>query len=794
MNDLRLAVRSLRARPLFAAVAIITLALGIGATTTLFTIVNAVLLRPLPYPDAGRIVSISEAQDGQDGQVATVPTYFAWRSARSLAAIAMYGGTSRVVRTGGTSERVSGQSVSASFFSVFGARPAIGRVFRPDEDVSDGPSVVVLSHDLWVQFGGDSSIVGKTVALDDHPVTVVGVMPAGFAAPRTAKFWVPIQMDSVSDNGVTYYAQIVGWLRPGVRIADAQTELATIMSRMPSPPLVPGAPPQSPALPVVMTLHERMFGSTRPALLLLLGAAAFLLLIACANVANLMLARGASRQREFAVRVALGASRWRLARQLVWESVVISAIGGGVGLMIPIWSLGFFIRLSPTSVARVEDIHVDAPVLAFATALALATGLVFGLIPALGATRSDAFRSLKEGGAHTTGAAAQRRIRRALVVLELSTALVLLTGAGLLARSFARATAVDVGFRPDHALMVDVFLTRSAYPTQAASQEFFNRFVDRLRALPGVRTVGYSDAPVLGGYRMTLRVPSEPGRKSLPAISVVRVSGEYLATLGVELVAGRLLNANDHAGSTPVSMISEGAARELFPDGSPIGHTTPPLAPGAAAPTVVGVVKDLQEPGSDIPRLPMIYQTLAQAPDVPSQVIVRYSGQDAPMFAAVRRITSGFDPLQVTISTSTMQQELDKIVAPRRLNSIVSEVFAALALILAAIGLYGVMTYQVAQRTQELGIRMALGADRARVLRLVMRDGMSLALLGAALGVALSLALSRFLAGLLFDISPRDPATFVAIPALLVLVALVACYVPAWRATKVDPMVALRYE
>ncbi len=795
MNELRLALRSLRNRPLFAVVAIVTLALGIGATTTLFTIVNAVLLRPLPYPDAGRIVSISEAEDGKDGEVAPVPEFFAYRAARAMTSLAMIGGTSRVVRTGGSPTRISGESVSASFFSVFAARPMLGRVFRPDEDLPDGPSVVVLSHDLWQQFGGDSSIVGRTVALDDQPVTVVGVMPPGFAAPRAARFWVPMQMDSVFDAGIILYTQIVGRLRPGVRLADAQTELATILSRLPAPPTAPGAaaPPQR--SPVVMTLHERMFGATRPALLLLLGAVAFLLLIACANVANLLLARGAARQREFAVRVALGASRWRLARQLLWESVAVSVIGGGIGLLIPVWSLGFFVRLSPASVARVEDIHVDAQVLLFAAALSVITGIVFGLIPALGATRPDNFRSLKEGGARTTGTAAQRRIRQGLVVAELSTALVLLTGAGLLARSFARAVAVDLGFRPDHTVIVNTYLTRSGYPTQADAQRFFDRFATQLRAVPGVRVVGYADAPILSGYRMVVHLPPAAGRTATTSLSVVRVSADYLTAQGAELVAGRLMDARDQKGAPPAVVLSASAAHDLFPDGSAaLGRTIPALEPGSPTPTVVGIVKDVQEPGADAPRLPTVYQAMAQEPDVPSVVVARFAGDDVRMLAAVRRITAGFDPLQVSTSISTVQQQLDGIVAPRKLNSAVVEVFAALALVLAAVGLYGVMAYQVTQRTQEFGIRMALGANRARVLRFVLRDGMGLAVLGTALGLVLSLGLSRFLAGMLFDVSPRDPLTFVAVPGTLLLVALVACYLPARRATKVDPMVALRYE
>lgn len=794
MHELRLAFRSLRNRPLFAAVAIITLALGIGATTTLFTIVNAVLLRPLPYPEASQIVSISGTQDGKDQQVIKVPDYFAFRSASAFSSLAMYGGETRVVRAGSSPTRVNGESVSASFFSVFGVQPALGRTIRPDEDVPGGPSVVVLSHELWQRFGSDASIVGKTVALDDKPVTVVGVMPEGFAAPRAATFWVPMQMDSVPDPKFMFYMQVVGRLKPGGQLAQARSQLAPIIARSEAQ-LPKGMQQQGPVTPVVMTLHERMFGSTRPALMMLLGAVGFLLLIACANVANLLLARGAARQREFAVRVALGASRWRLARQLMWESLVVSGIGGGLGLLIPLWTVGFFVRLSPASVARVDNIGVDGRVLAFTAVISVVTGLVFGLIPAFAATRPDSFQSLKEGGARTTGTATQRRIRRGLVVVELSTALMLLTGASLLTRSFSKALAVDMGFNPAQTISITASLTQSAYQGDTvARQVFFDRLVTQLRALPGVKVVGYSNAPALGGYRMSTQLLIPGTNKQSPPIAVMRTSADFMTAFGSKLVAGRFLNAGDRAGAPPVVVLSENAARALFPGGTALGQTMPTGARGKQAATVVGIVKDLQEPGSDTPMLPQIYQPIEQEQDTPYQFVLRYTGDATPILAAIRRITSGFDPMQTEVTVGLMQERVDKIVAPRRFESVVINVFAALALILAAVGLYGVMAYQVTQRTQELGIRMALGADRSRVLRFVLRDGMGLALLGTALGVALSLALSRFMAGMLFGVSARDPFTFVAVPAVLILVALAACYLPARRATKVDPMVALRYE
>lgn len=793
MRDLRLALRSLARRPTFAAAAIATLALGIGATTTLFTIVNAVLLRPLPYPDAGRIVSISERQDGKDQQVARVRDYYAWRHASAFAALAMYGGTSRVVRLGGSPVRVGGQSISSSFFSVFDARPALGRAFRPDEDVDGGPDVVVLSDTLWRRLGADPAIVGQAVRLDDRPVTVLGVMPRGFGAPRNAWFWVPIQMDSTPDNGTTYYVQIVGRLKAGVSMAAARSEIGTMLAHVPAPVLAKGAPAESPRTPVVMTLHDRLYGEMRPALLMLLGAVAFLLLIACANVANLLLARGAARQREFAVRVALGASRWRLARQLLWESVVVSAAGGAVGLLIPLWTLGFFLRMSPASLTRVGDIRVNGAVLAFAAALSVLTGVAFGLIPALAATGRETFRALREGGARTTGTATQRRIRQSLVVAELTVALVVLTGAGLLTRSFARAVAVDPGFRPDHLLKLEVYLARRSFPSDSLAVQFFDRTVRRIAEMPGVTSVGYADAPLLGGYAKTMTVRLPGSEKTPPQIAAARVSGDYMKAAGLKLVAGRLLDATDRAGAARVAVLSRSAAELLYPGQSALGKTGFVGDPNGAA-TVVGIVEDVREPGSPTPRLPQIYLPIAQAPASPYTMAIRYAGEAAPLLAAIRHMIAGYDPLQLGAAVAPMRDQLDQFVAPRRFSSIVIDAFAALALVLAAVGLYGVMAFQVAQRTQELGIRMALGADRRRLLGFVLREGMGLALLGTVCGISLSLALSRLLAGMLFGVTPHDLPTFAGVSVTLMGVALVACYLPARRATRVDPMVALRYE
>ncbi len=795
MNDLHLALRTLRKRPLFSTIAVVTLALGIGATTTLFTIVNAVLLRPLPYAGANRIVSISESQDGKDQQVVAAPDYFEWaRSSRSFEQFAMYGTTGAVLTGRGEPVRLFGGQVSVGFFSVFHGRPALGRTFRPEEAAPNGPGVVMLAHDLWrQQFGGNAAVLGRTISLDGKPYMVIGVMPVSFAVPRGAQYWLPEQRDLNPRSGTVFFVQVVGRLTAGVPPANAQAELSALSQRVGMLPS-PTASGERAREAVVMTLHDRMFGSARPALLMLLGAVGFLLLIACANVANLLLARATARQKEFAVRVALGAGRWRLARELLWESVVVGGLGGALGLLIPLWSVAYFVRVSPASVARVENIHLDGTVLAFTAVVSLLTSLIFGLVPAFTATRPEALGALKAGGTRTTGTIGQRRMRQALVVAELAIALLLLTGAGLLTRSFARAVAVDVGFNPEDLLAVDVGLTRSRYPDERSAMTFFERVAEQIRALPGVRSVGFTDAPALAGYRMVVRFPMEAGGEMSPPLAVARTSPDYLQAFGAQLVEGRLFNDGDRAGASSVVVLSASAARAIFHNRPAVGQTLPIPVVGPGNQTVVGVVKDIQEPGSDAPRLPQLYQPIAQAPDHPAVLALRYTGDATQLKTAIRHIVAGLDPLQPVYSISTMQEELDRIVAPRRFNSLVIDVFAALALVLAAVGLYGVVAYQVAQRTEELGVRMALGADRDRVLRFVLRDGMAPVLLGTACGMALSLALSRLLTGMLFGVTPHDLPTFTVVPAVLVVVAVGACYLPARRATKVDPVVALRYE
>ncbi|HET7631677.1 MAG TPA: ABC transporter permease [Gemmatimonadaceae bacterium] len=787
MSDLRTAFRSLRHRPLFAVVAILTLALGIGATTTLFTIVNAVLLRPLPYPHADRIVSVSETTDGKDQQVVTQDHYLEWQqAAHALEYLAIYGGARQVMTGRGDPVELSGEQVSAQFMNVFGARPVLGRGFRPDDEQPGAPPVVLLSHRLWTQLGADPGVVGQTLTLDDTPYQVLGVMPPGFAAPRNATYWT-LRVLPTLKPGFTFFWQVVGQLRPGVDAATASSELAALNRRV-AGTATPDGGAQARSGVVVMTLHERMFGSTRKALLLLLGAVGFLLLIACANVANLLLARAAAREREFAVRVALGAPHWRLARQLVVESLLVSVAGGALGLLVPLWSLPYFLRISPASVARVSDISLDPTVFAFALGVSTLTGLVFGLVPALATIRGNFAASLAGGATRTTSNRTQHTLRRTLVVGELALALLLLTGAGLLTQSLARATKVDLGFHPEHALTLNLSLHGDRYYGGAAGMAFFDQLAERARALPGVRAAGYSDAPLVEGYRMTTSILMPKGGAKSPPMAVAEVSPGYLEAVGVELAAGRLPGRND----PPGLVLSASAAAVLFPQASPIGQTLNLTSINSRALPIVAVVRDVQQPGADTPRLPQLYVPMTA--NTPYVLAVRYAGDPGPVEAALRAAIKDRDPTQVRYTLATLEQQMTQYVATRRFNALLINVFAGLALLLAAVGLYGVMAFQVTQRTRELGIRKALGADRYRVLRFVLREGMGMVLLGTVVGVALSLGLTRFLASLLFGVSPRDLLTFSTVPAVLMLVGLAACYLPARRATKVDPMIALRDE
>jgi putative ABC transport system permease protein len=796
-QDLRLAARSLARQKGWTAVVVLTLALGIGANSALFTIVNGVLLRPLPYPHPDHVLSLSVAQQGADIGVVPSDEYRAWLAAATpLVAIAIYNSSQLVDFQGDAPTLISGSEVTASYFDVLGVRPAIGRVFTNAEDVKGGPPVIVLSDELWrTRFGGDRAVVGKTVTMGDQQKIVIGVMPPSFRGTRTARYWVPAAIALTDPPGVTRFYQVVARLREGATLGSARAELSTISARVNASRAAvtgPAAPPPFVTTPVVMTLHDRMFGAVRPALVILLAAVAVLLLIACANVSNLFLARTARRQREFAIRGALGASRWRIVRYLLCESVLLAAAGGALGLVVPWLLVGPLVRLSPAAVAHVDRIHVDGTVLAVTAAVTLFTAFVFGLLPAIGAGRADVAVALSGASTRTTAGAAQQTVRGALVIAEFATALVLLTGAGLLGRSFVRATTVDPGFRAENLLSARFELPRARYPA-ARARQFFAAIVDRTRAIPGVRSVALGGVPPLEGASFGTRHTDLTGH-SLEFDDLLVGSG-YFETLALPIKAGRSFDAADVTGARRNVILSASLARMAFPSANPIGQT---FGSGSDAATVIGIASDVHQRGLEQAPKATAYFAFADSGRTELEqyatLIVRTNGNDAGVAAAIRANVRAMDGRLLPPDTRTVESKIADDAAPRRFSTLVLGAFAALAAALAAIGLYGVLAYLVTDRTREIGIRIALGADRDRVLRLVMTQGVWLTAIGVGLGLAGSAGAVRLLRSMLFGVGEYDPASFGVAAAVLAGAALLACYLPARRATRVDPMIALRAE
>ena len=790
LQDLRIAVRGLAKQKAWAAVAIVTLALGSGANTALFTIVNAALLRPLPYPDSNRIVSVSEMDKGVDHGTVPVPTFSEWgRTAHSFSALAAYTNTSAVLGSVDVPEVVDGARVSASYFRVFGVNPHRGRVFTAEEDRPGSPEVVVLSDQLWRRgFAADSAIVGKTVVLDGTSSEVIGVMPASFTTARRAQFWTPLRLATSGNSaGVIRYYAIIARLQPGITVAAARDELAAIDRRLDL---------EKPAnargwTPVVMTLHDRRFGDNRSALLLLFGAVGVLLLIACANVSSLLLARAVRRQREFAVRIALGATRGRLVRYLVCESLVLALAGGLLGLGVAIAAVNYFVSIGPAWIANVENIRVDNAVLFFTFAVSVVTGFAFGLVPASDAGRGDLAQALAGGNARATHTPRQDRLRRVLVVAELATALMLLTGAGLLTNSFARAIAVDPGFRPQRLLAAMLDLPRSRYGGDTAGA-FYDEMLARVRALPGVESAALAAGRPPASRRMSFTT-KESGTES-PRIDVTAVGDGYVETIGATLVAGRAFTTADGLNAPPVAMINETMARVMFPGRNALeqrikmGDTPQGVA-------IVGVMRDMVQRGAESGPAPFVFLPVSQDGATRSMTILARSA-DAPELLEnpIRQIVRSLDAAQPAPTFTTMEDALSDAVAPLRFTFVLLGIFASVAAILAAVGLYGVMAYLVDDRTREIGIRVALGADRSQVIRIVVGNGMTLTLIGLVAGFLMSLAAVRLLRTMLYGVSMYDPWTFAAGAMVLALAAFLACYLPARRATRLDPMAALRGE
>ena len=799
IQDLRYAVRTLLQSPGFTLVAVLTLALGIGANTAIFSAVSAALLRPLPYPDPGRLVAIWGTR-GSDAQLLTAYTdvvdYRAQSS--SFGDIGIIRGESVNLTGGDSPERVSGEFVSSDVFDVVGVHAALGRSFTREETTPGrGSAVVVLSDGLWRnRFGGDPHLLGRTLTLNGQPHVVIGVMPPGYTSPfGPVDLWMPITSiptPGTFDRGVRN-VWAIGRLRPGVTIERAQRDLSAIADR-----LARDYPAGNTGIGVaVLSLREQVAGRVATALLTLLAAAGLVLLIACANVANLQLARATARRHEMSVRASLGASRRRLLRQLLTESLLLAAVGGACGVLLAAWAVGALVRAVPSGLPALGSVGIDVPVLAFALGTAVLAALLFGLAPALYASRGDLGGALRLR--EPSGAPARGRLdfRNGLVVAELAVCMVLMASAGVLARSVGRMRQVDPGFDPDRLLTFQFRLPRAKYADAGSREQFFARAVAAVRAVPGVRAAALVGAtPFSGNWAFTNYVAEgqpapAPGRA--PAAGFDVVSDGYFATMGIPLVAGREFDAHDRGGTLPVAIVSRELARRSWPGASALGRRIQEVGDSVWR-TVVGVVGDTKQRTLGEDPMPRLYVPVLQDPYLFSNVVARTVGDPLAAAAVVRAAIWSVDPDQPVWSVTSLEGLLSRSMGQARFTALLTLGFAALALLLAAIGVYGVMAYAVAQRTREVGIRLAVGAAPSQVVALVFGRGMKVTAVATLLGLAGALAATRLLRSQLFGIAPGDPVTFVAVAAVLAGVALVACWVPARRAAKVDPVVALRSE
>jgi putative ABC transport system permease protein len=810
-QDLRYGIRMLRRNPGFTFIAVLTLALGIGANSAIFSVVNAVLLRPLPYRDPGRLVLINYYRAITLNDFALAAEFFEWRDrAKSFEQIAACRFDTADMTGSGEPERLNAGFASADLFATLGAAPALGRTFTLAEDTMGGAQAVILSDKLWRRrFGGDPQVIGRTLTLAGQSRTVIGIMPPGFRFLEEADLWLPLALDvnqQVSRQRDQVRVKVIARLRPGVTLEAARAELSVILDQ------------QRQAFPQLYNsyrdvqvritgLSESLVGNVRLALLALFGAVLFVLLVACANVANLLLARSAARQKEMAIRAAVGAGRWRLVRQSLTESLLLSLAGGLAGLLAAMWGVKLLVTFSPDWIARIEESRVDGRVFGFTCAVALLASLLAGLLPALQASKTDINETLKAqsslGGREARGG---RRAMPALMITELALSLVLLAGAGLMIKSFLRLLAVPKGFNPDGVLMLTLSPSISKYPLRSPQRDAYNREIIALvQALPGIQSAGLACmTPLEGGILGTPlqiegRPPFEQGRG--PMIDINLITPGYFESMGIEMRAGRPFAAQDGAGAPRVAIINETIARRFFSNENPVGHR---LLIGQAPWTIVGVAPDTRQLRLDQEVRLEVYLSHAQPKSWDRNLVLAARvapGQNNPtglasLADAIRNQVQAIEPDEPVNPVVPLEERLSnsQAVAGRRFQVLLFGVFACIALVIAAVGIYGVISYAVSQRTQEIGIRMALGAQAGEVLRMVVWRGMRLTLIGVAVGLAAALALTRVMKNLLFEVSATDPATFALIALLLVAVALIASYIPARRATKVDPLKALRHE
>ncbi len=796
LQDLRYGVRMLWKNPGFTAVAVVALALGVAANTTIFSVVNTLVLRPLPYQNSDQLVMLAGS-----GNEASPADFFDWKSQNKVfervAAIGFWDANLGAIER---PERLQGFRVSADLFPMLGVQPAMGRAFLPEEEQPGKDAVVIVSHGLWQRvFNSDPNLIGKTLTVNGRNRMVVGIMPPSFQFYRNADAWSPLVFDAEGARvRLSHYLIVAGRLKPDVTLAQAQAEMTTIARR-----LEQQYPETNSGRTVKLVgMHENLVGSIRPALLVLLGAVGFVLLIACANVANLLLARSAARQKEVAVRVALGAGRFRIIRQLLTESALLAGLGGTIGLLLALWGVELLVANIPQTIVAgvplMKDIGIDTTALGFTLIVTVLTGIVFGLAPALQISKPDLNEVLKEGGRSGTGSRQSSRLRSLLVVSEIALSLVLLIGAGLMIRSFVELMNVPPGFNSENILTMQIALPTAKYGDNQKVAAFYTQTVERIKSLPGVVSVGATSNLPFGGSDQTTGIIVEgrpappPGQE--PEVSYRAISPDYFHTMGIAMLKGRSFTEQDKSDAPGAVIINETMARRLFgADEEAVGKRLRNNE-DATVREIVGMVRDVRHAGLSAELKSEMFGPHQQDPLRSMTLVIRTASDPASFAPAVRRELQAIDPDQPVYNVRSMEQVISESVYLSRFSMFLLAIFAALAVVLAAVGIYGVMAYAVAQRTHELGIRMALGAQSRDIFNLVVGQGMLLTLAGIGIGLVAAFALTRAMASLLYGVSATDLVTFAGVSLLLSLIALLACYIPARRAMRVDPMTALRYE
>ncbi|HET6974481.1 MAG TPA: ABC transporter permease [Pyrinomonadaceae bacterium] len=805
LKDIRYGIRGLLKRPGFTIIALITLALGIGANTAIFSVVNAVLLRPLQFRDPEQLVVVWEEASfaGFPTNTPAPANYIDWKNQnQSFADMAAAASTSFNLTGDGEPERIQANSVSANFFPLFGVQPVLGRGFLPEEDRPGGNKVAVLSYSLWQsRYGGDRGIVNREILLNGQKHTVVGVMPAGFQfLEQDVRLWVPMALDQEEmANRGGHYLQVIARLKPGVARSQAQADMTAVMRRIATDH--PQETFDGKLGAVVMPLRDQLVGDSRSSLTVLLIAVAFVLLIACANVAGLLLARAVARRREIALRMALGAGRVRVVRQLLTESLLLATVAGALGSLLAYASFSFLQGLIPEQMAVATSLNLDMRILVFTLAISIVTGVVFGLVPALQAAKFDLNDALKQS---STRATASGRLRSTLIVFEVALSIVLLVGAGLLIQTLFQLFRQYSVLEPEKVLTMRTILPREKYKEPQVRDNYYQQVLQRVAHLPGVVSAGYSTSVPLSWKGGSSGFYPEGIKNPIPGLSYDaihrQVSADYLKTMNIALRQGRYLDNRDNAQSMNVAVINETMARQYWPGENALGRRFKLGGPDETDLPwiqIVGIAADLRQMGLDEPvkaEMYLPYQQVDHPWFMPRDLAIRVNGDTSNLVGAVRQIIREVDPDQPVSNVATMEEVLGTEAAQRRMGMIMLAGFALLALLLASLGIYGVLAYFVTQHTNEIGVRQALGATPRDILLLVLKKGMGLTFVGVVIGLASAFALTRLMSSMLFGVKASDPLTFVVVPVLLSVVALLACYIPARRATKVDPLVALRYE